>query len=31
MLDPKHPTGIEKLHAALKALGRRLVLTDEAA
>ena len=31
MLDPDHPTKIERLDEAMRALGRRLVLADEAA
>ena len=31
MLDPEHPTKIERLDEAIRALGQRLVLTVEAA
>jgi len=31
MLDPDHPTKIERISDAMQALGRRLVLADEAA
>jgi hypothetical protein len=31
MLDPEHPTKIERLDESIRALGQRLVLTVEAA
>ena len=31
MLDPRHPTKLPRMGAGLRALGRRLVVEDEAA